>query len=167
MSIQPYESSKGAEEQDMILYQNTITPEEAEKRARDAEELDAKIRDIMENVPDREYFLMGSNAGANSSTFDLYRHSKSREMKRLRAMEEEALAEERNAAFKESMETKNAEEESKTAARRAKRLKQKEKKKQKKKKEAGVENPNTTPEHVEKAQGQHAQKKACVEPELD
>lgn len=87
--------------------------------------MDAKIRNIMENVPDREYFVMGSNAGANSSTFDLYRHSKSREMKRLRAMEEEALAEERNAAFKESMETKNAEEESKTAARRAKRLKQK------------------------------------------
>lgn len=79
----------------------------------------------MENVPDREYFVMGSNAGANSSTFDLYRHSKSREMKRLRAMEEEALAEERNAAFKKSMEVKNAEEESKTAARRAKRLKQK------------------------------------------
>eukprot|EP00889_Picochlorum_renovo_P006217 jgi/Picre1/33247/NNA_008571.t1 len=148
MSIQPYESSKGANEQDMILYQNTITPEEAEKRARDVcEELDAKIRDIMENVPDREYFVMGSNAGANSSTFDLYRHSKSREMKRLRAMEEEALAEERNAAFKESMETKNAEEESKTAARRAKRLKQKEKKKQKKKMKAG--------------------KKACVEPDLD
>lgn len=35
MSVQPYESSKGANEQDMILYQNTITPEEAEKRARD------------------------------------------------------------------------------------------------------------------------------------
>lgn len=79
----------------------------------------------MENVPDREYFVMGSNAGANSSSFDLYRHSKSRELKRLRAMEEEALAEERNAAFKKSMESKNAEEEAKTAARRAKRLKQK------------------------------------------
>lgn len=35
MSIQPYEGSKGGEEQDIILYQNDITPEEAEKRAKD------------------------------------------------------------------------------------------------------------------------------------
>ena len=35
MSIQPYEGSKGREEQDIILYQNDITPEEAEKRAKD------------------------------------------------------------------------------------------------------------------------------------
>ncbi len=35
MSIQPYEGSKGGEEQDIILYQTDITPEEAEKRAKD------------------------------------------------------------------------------------------------------------------------------------
>lgn len=112
-----------------------------------AEELDKKLRHIVEDLPDREYKRMGSMAGANSRTFDTYRRDKRREQERLKMLEQEEREEERKRKFQvcgmseccrcemnlnevcgcvqESMETKNQIEDAKTAARRAKRLKQK------------------------------------------
>lgn len=64
-----------------------------------AEELDAKLRRIIEEVPDNERSRMGSNAGANSKTFDQYRLAKQRELERVRKMEAEAAAEEKKRRF--------------------------------------------------------------------
>jgi len=64
-----------------------------------AEELDVKLRRIIEEVPDHEHSRMGSNAGANSKTFDQYRFAKQRELERVRKMEREAAAEEKKRRF--------------------------------------------------------------------
>lgn len=64
-----------------------------------ADELDIKLRRIIDEVPDNEYSRMGSNAGANSKTFDQYRFAKQRELERVRKMEAEAVAEEKKRQF--------------------------------------------------------------------
>ena len=106
-----------------------ITPEERERRQKEAEELDAKLRYIVNEVPNREYDRMGSMAGANSKTFDQYRSAKRREELRVAQMEKEERDRERQKRFREENEKKNAEEEMKRNKRRAKRLKEKGRKK--------------------------------------
>ena len=64
-----------------------------------ADELDVKLRRIIEEVTDNEYSRMGSNAGANSKTFDQYRFAKQRELERVKKMEAEAAAEEKKRQF--------------------------------------------------------------------
>lgn len=51
--------------------------------------LDEKLRYIVEQVPDRMYHTMGSNAGAGSGEFHTYRHSRRREQERLARIEED------------------------------------------------------------------------------
>lgn len=124
MSLQPYKDSTSGRELELI--QALVTPEEAEKRQREvwvinlsyryplltgysrimewvllvqADELDVKLRRIIEEVPDSTYNRMGSNAGANSKTFDQYRFAKQRELERVRKMEEEAAAAEKKRRF--------------------------------------------------------------------
>jgi hypothetical protein len=122
-SIQPYKDTYNEE---LALYQAQISPEEAAKREKDvrnlnvslckgwswyvygaklncvcvqAEELDKKLRHIVEDLPDREYKRMGSMAGANSRTFDTYRRDKRREQERLKMLEQEEREEERKRKF--------------------------------------------------------------------
>lgn len=71
-----------------------------------AEELDCKIRNILENVPDRVYHVMGSGAGANSGDFHLYRHSRRREQERLKRIEEEEALLEKNKKFQVNLSDK-------------------------------------------------------------
>lgn len=48
-----------------------------------------KLRYIVEDVPDRLYHTMGSNAGAGSGEFHTYRHSRRREQERLARIDED------------------------------------------------------------------------------
>jgi len=71
MELQPYIG----QEQALQTYQAPqITAEEAEKRQKDAEELEEKLKFIVNDVPDREYHVTGSNAGASSAEFHTYRN---------------------------------------------------------------------------------------------
>ena len=94
--------------------QEAITDEERQKRQADAEALDAKLRHIVEELPDREYSRMGSMAGANSRTFDQYRGAKRREELRVAAMEQAAARLEAKRRFEAEVGGKNAAEAAKT-----------------------------------------------------
>ena len=94
------------------------TEEERLKRQEEAEALEAKLRHIIEEVPDREYNLKGSMAGANSMTFDRYRSAKRREELRVAAMEEAERKKEAKRKFEEEFGGKNAAEAKKTEKRR-------------------------------------------------
>lgn len=67
-----------------------------------AEELDKKLRHIVEDVPDRIYHIMGSCAGAGSGDFHTYRHSRRREQERLKRIREEDAKDTLNKEFKVS-----------------------------------------------------------------
>ena len=118
--------------------QEAITEEEREKRQADAEALDAKLRHIVEELPDREYSRMGSMAGANSRTFDQYRSAKRREEARVAAMEQAAARLEAQRRFEAEVGGKNAAEAAKTEKRRAKREKEKARKRAKQGTKAGT-----------------------------
>ena len=117
--------------------QAAITEEERQKRQADAEALEAKLRHIVEEVPDREYSRMGSMAGANSRTFDQYRSAKRREEERVAAMEREAARMEAKRRFEAELTEKNAAEAAKTDKRRAKREKEKARKRAKQGRKGG------------------------------
>lgn len=90
-----------------------------------AEELDKKLRYIVEEVPDRVYHVMGSNAGAGSGEFHTYRHSRRREQERLKRIDEDAERQEKDKERQERLMTLEQLDEEKTAKRRAKRQKKK------------------------------------------
>ncbi len=121
--------------------QEAITDEERQKRQADAEALDAKLRHIVEELPDREYSRMGSMAGANSRTFDQYRGAKRREELRVAAIEQAAARLEAKRRFEAEVGGKNAAEAAKTDKRRAKREKEKARKRAKQGKKEGVPGP--------------------------
>lgn len=90
-----------------------------------AEELDKKLRYIVEDVPDRVYHIMGSNAGAGSGEFHTYRHSRRREQERLKRIEEEAERADKEKEREEKLAKLAEEDEQRTAKRRNKRQKKK------------------------------------------
>ena len=90
-----------------------------------AEELDKKLRYIVEDVPDRVYHVMGSNAAAGSGEFHTYRHSRRREQDRLKRIDEEAERQEKEKEREEKLAALENADEEKTAKRRAKRQKKK------------------------------------------
>lgn len=124
--------------------QQAVTEEEREKRQADAEALDAKLRHIVEELPDREYSRMGSMAGANSKTFDQYRSAKRREELRVAAMEQAAARVEAQRRFEAEVGGKNAAEALKTEKRRAKREKEKARKRAKQQGKNGGTGENDT-----------------------
>lgn len=80
---------------------------------------------------------LGSVAGAGSGEFHVYRAHRRREMTRLSLMEEEARKLQEEKKFQEKLLSLRAEDESKTAKRRAKRQKRKQGAKKQRKTEEG------------------------------
>lgn len=112
-----------------------ITPEEREERQKQAEKLDEKLRFIVEKIPDRRYHIMGSNAGAGSGEFHMYRASRRREQERLERLDEDWDAMKASEDFQRKQEALQREDEERTAKRRAQRQKKKDKQKSKKQKQ--------------------------------
>lgn len=104
-----------------------LTQEEYEKRIKDAEVLEEKLKFITEKIPTRIMNVAGSNAGAGSGEFHMYRQARRREVMRQQRIEEEAVAEAAEKAYQERKERLSREEEERTAKRRTKRQKKKQK----------------------------------------
>lgn len=108
------------------------SPEEQARRDAEAEALDARLRYIVEEMPDHPHLVTGSVAGASSSSFHVYRQSRRREQDRIAKMEEHLKAKQVIDAFEAKRKELASEDEERTAKKRAKRLKKRAKKGEKK-----------------------------------
>ncbi|CAL9222978.1 unnamed protein product [Arabidopsis halleri] len=106
----------------------------------DEEDLEVKLRRILENVPVRVSNTSGSSAGSGSGDFHQYRQMRRREQDRLTRMDIDYNKRLQMAEFTIRREEKLKAAEEKTSKKRLKRQKKKQKKQEKKRK------PNTTEE---------------------
>lgn len=122
-------SDRGARELALAPYQpSQLDVDEIEMRQQQADELEKKLKHIIQDIPDRTYNVMGSQAGASSSEFHTYRHSRRREQERLAQIEEDWEKNEKRKQLLEKTAQLAAEDEAKTARKRAKRMRKKQKK---------------------------------------
>lgn len=127
MALQPY---MGGEANALVAYQAPeITQEERERRLKEAEVLEEKLKFINEKLPTRVLNVSGSNAGAGSGDFHQYRMARRRELARQQRIEEQWEEDQKVKEFEDRQAQLKAEDEARTAKRRAKRQKQKAKKK--------------------------------------
>lgn len=131
MALVPHASSSGQDENKGAIVAvrgaQELTQEEYEKRIKDAEVLEEKLKFITEKIPTRIMNVAGSNAGAGSGEFHMYRQARRREVMRQQRIEEEAVTDAAEREFQERKDKLAKEEEERTAKRRAKRQKKKQK----------------------------------------
>ncbi|DBA66461.1 TPA: hypothetical protein ACH3X2_002436 [Trebouxia sp. C0005] len=129
MALVPHASSTGKEESRGAIVAvrgaQELTQEEYEQRIKDAEVLEEKLKFITEKVPTRIMNVAGSNAGAGSGEFHMYRQARRREVMRQQRIEEEAVTDAAEREYQERKDKLAWEEEERTAKRRAKRQKKK------------------------------------------
>eukprot|EP01024_Parvocaulis_polyphysoides_P014601 TRINITY_DN16088_c1_g1_i1.p1 TRINITY_DN16088_c1_g1~~TRINITY_DN16088_c1_g1_i1.p1 ORF type:complete len:173 (+),score=35.27 TRINITY_DN16088_c1_g1_i1:43-561(+) len=106
--------------------------DDLEKRIKDAQELEKKLKYIQEEIPTRVQNVMGSNAGAGSGDFHQYRMARRREQFRIQRMEQEHSKTSEHEDFMQRRQERNAQFEARTAKNRLKRQRAKEKEKLKK-----------------------------------
>ncbi|CAL1410208.1 unnamed protein product [Linum trigynum] len=97
------------------------------------EDLELKLRRILENVPVRVSNTSGSSAGAGSGDFHQYRQMRRKEQDRVARMEVDYARRKEEAEFKMRREERLKAEEEQRAKKRAKRQKKKQKKKERRK----------------------------------
>jgi len=100
----------------------------------DAEDLEVKLRRIIDHVPVRVSNTSGSSAGSGSGDFHQYRQMRRKEQDRLTRMDVDYQKRKELAEFNARREERIKAAEERTAKKRAKRQKKKDKKKQKKEK---------------------------------
>uniref|UniRef100_A0A0D9WRN8 PRKR-interacting protein 1 n=1 Tax=Leersia perrieri TaxID=77586 RepID=A0A0D9WRN8_9ORYZ len=113
------------------------------KLREDEEDLEVKLRRIMENVPVRVSNTSGSSAGSGSGDFHQYRQMRRREQDRLARMDADYQKRKEIAEFELRREERVKAAEERTAKKRLKRQKKKQRKKEKRAKGSnGGEEPN-------------------------
>ncbi|WOK95095.1 PRKR-interacting protein 1-like [Canna indica] len=100
----------------------------------DEEDLEVKLRRIMENVPVRVSNTSGSSAGSGSGDFHQYRQMRRKEQDRLSRMDADYQKRKQIAEFNMRREERLKAAEERTAKKRLKRQKKKQRKKEKKSK---------------------------------
>lgn len=100
----------------------------------DAEDLEVKLRRIIDHVPVRVSNTSGSSAGSGSGDFHQYRQMRRKEQDRLARMDVDYEKRKELAEFNARREERIKAAEERTAKKRAKRQKKKDKKRQKKEK---------------------------------
>lgn len=113
------------------------------KLREDEEDLEVKLRRIMEHVPVRVSNTSGSSAGSGSGDFHQYRQMRRREQDRITRMETDYEKRKQVAEFNLRREERLKEAEERTSKKRLKRQKKKQRKKEKRTKtSSGGEEPN-------------------------
>lgn len=100
----------------------------------DAEDLEVKLRRIIDHVPVRVSNTSGSSAGSGSGDFHQYRQMRRKEQDRISRMDVDYQRRKELAEFNARREERIQAAEERTAKKRAKRQKKKDKKRQKKEK---------------------------------
>ncbi|XP_078443548.1 PRKR-interacting protein isoform X3 [Wolffia australiana] len=119
---------EGAEEGAVVEYAGKAGPLLRE----DEEDLEVKLRRIIENVPVRVSNTSGSSAGAGSGDFHQYRQMRRREQDRLTRMDVDYRRRKEVAEFNMRREERMKAAEERTAKKRQKRQKKKQRKKENK-----------------------------------
>ncbi|TKW32065.1 hypothetical protein SEVIR_2G146000v4 [Setaria viridis] len=112
------------------------------KLREDEEDLEVKLRRIMENVPVRVSNTSGSSAGSGSGDFHQYRQMRRREQDRLARMDADYQKRKEMALFEMRKEERLKAAEERTAKKRLKRQKKQRKKEKRTKTSNGGEEPN-------------------------
>ncbi|KAK9690941.1 hypothetical protein RND81_09G165100 [Saponaria officinalis] len=123
-SALPPKPPGGASSTALVEYTRPLFREEEE-------DLEVKLRRILDNVPVRVSNTSGSSAGSGSGDFHQYRQMRRREQDRLSRMEADYQRRKEVAEFEMRREQRLKATEERTAKKRAKRQKKKQKKKQK------------------------------------
>ncbi|BAF24474.1 uncharacterized protein [Oryza sativa Japonica Group] len=140
----PPKASSGTTGKELVVVDGTGKASGGVKLREDEEDLEVKLRRIMENVPVRVSNTSGSSAGSGSGDFHQYRQMRRREQDRLARMDADYQKRKQMAEFELRREERLKEAEERTAKKRLKRQKKKQRKKEKKRSKTnnGGEQPN-------------------------
>eukprot|EP00899_Mesostigma_viride_P000201 jgi/Mesvir1/10181/Mv05156-RA.1 len=122
----------------VVLLPEPGLPDNKPKVDPSKENLEEKLRRIVDTVPGKLSSTSGSSAGSGSGDFHEYRGYRRKEIFRLNRMEAEYKQRMAEEGFQQRQQQRQQEAEERTAKKRAKRLKKKQKKKQRKGGEGGA-----------------------------